>query len=166
MAERKIDVRVPVIIPITYVHKQESDLFEGISFFIDASLYIIIDGLRKYPQELGKMIVVNGGEVHPQFNFEETTYILSKGLPQFRIQKFSESQLISPDWVSECVKKQQISETKEFLQIEKIQTNDNGNDSSSSEDGGLLENESENVASSSPSSSKHGKVKIFIFDCT
>ena len=162
MTKRNIDVSVPVIIPVTFLHTKQSDLFDGISFFIDASLYIIVDGLRKYPQALGKVIVVNGGEVHPQFNFEETTYILSKGLPLFRIPKFSESQLISPDWISDCVKKQQLLETKEFLVVRQTPTDDNDNDKSSSEE--IEHSEEEGISERNGNdafSSSNGKVKFF-----
>lgn len=161
MTKRNIEVCVPVIIPVTFLHTQQSDLFDGISFFIDASLYVIIDGLRKYPQELGKVIVVNGGEVHPKFNPEETTYILSKGLPEFRIPNFHVSQLISPDWISHCVERQRILETKEFLLIDLQQifgdNNDNDNTSSESEEEERIE------SAEKQSSSKTGKVNILSF---
>ncbi|KMY96701.1 DNA repair protein Rev1 [Drosophila simulans] len=86
---------------------RKSDLFEGISIFVNGRTDPSAD-------ELKRIMMVHGGTFH-HYERSHTTYIIASVLPDVKVRNMNLSKFISAKWVVDCLEKKKIVDYKPYL---------------------------------------------------
>ncbi|XP_039488384.1 DNA repair protein Rev1 isoform X2 [Drosophila santomea] len=86
---------------------RKSDLFEGISIFVNGRTDPSAD-------ELKRIMMVHGGTFH-HYERSHTTYIIASVLPDVKVRNMNLSKFIGAKWVVDCLAKGKIVDYKPYL---------------------------------------------------
>ncbi|EDV50065.1 DNA repair protein REV1 [Drosophila erecta] len=86
---------------------RKSDLFEGISIFVNGRTDPSAD-------ELKRIMMVHGGTFH-HYERSHTTYIIASVLPDVKVRNMNLSKYISAKWVVDCLAKKKMVDYKPYL---------------------------------------------------
>lgn len=86
---------------------KESDLFAGISIFVNGLTNPSAD-------ELKRIMMKNGGVFHSYLR-HSTSFVIATNLPDVKIRQLTSSKIISPQWVVDCLKENRILDYSKYL---------------------------------------------------
>lgn len=86
---------------------KESDLFNGISIFVNGLTNPSAD-------ELKRIMMKNGGVFHT-YQRQSTTFIIATNLPDVKVRQITSAKIISPQWVVDCLHEKRILDYSKYL---------------------------------------------------
>lgn len=86
---------------------KQSDLFAGISIFVNGLTNPSAD-------ELKRIMMVHGGVYHT-YRKSSTTFIIASNLPDVKIRQLTTAKIISPQWITDCLKEKRILDYSRYL---------------------------------------------------
>lgn len=86
---------------------KESDLFAGISIFVN--------GLTNPSADELKRIMMKNGGVYHTYQRSSTTFVIATNLPDVKIRQITSAKIISPQWVVDCLTQQRILDYSKYL---------------------------------------------------
>lgn len=86
---------------------KESDLFTGISIFVN--------GLTNPSADELKRIMMKNGGVYHTYQRQWTTFVIAANLPDVKVRQITSAKIISPQWVVDCLKENRILDYAKYL---------------------------------------------------
>ncbi|CAF2051613.1 unnamed protein product, partial [Rotaria magnacalcarata] len=89
-------------------HERKSNIFNGISIFVDGHTEPPAD-------ELKKLMIEHGGIYHAYYSKEKVTYFISNNLPYAKIRKLKPNdKVIRSQWITDCIKQNKLLPTHDY----------------------------------------------------
>lgn len=86
---------------------KESDLFSGISIFVN--------GLTNPSADELKRIMMRNGGVYHTYQRSSTHFVIATNLPDVKVRQITSAKIISPQWVVDCLKENRILDYAKYL---------------------------------------------------
>lgn len=86
---------------------KESDLFAGISIFVN--------GLTNPTADELKRIMMRNGGVYHTYQRSSTKFVIASNLPDVKVRQITSAKIISAQWVVECLKENKILDYAKYL---------------------------------------------------
>ncbi|CAF3500848.1 unnamed protein product [Rotaria sp. Silwood1] len=89
-------------------HERKSNIFHGISIFVD--------GYTEPPaDELKKLMIEHGGVYHAYYSKDKVTYFISNNLPYAKIRKLKPNdKVVRSQWIIDCIKQNKLLPTHDY----------------------------------------------------
>lgn len=94
---------------------QQSDLFAGISIFVNGRTNPSAD-------ELKRIMMANGGVFH-HYERSSTKFIIANNLPDVKIRNHTTKTIIRPEFIVDCLREKRILDHKNYLLVTNVRTN-------------------------------------------
>ncbi|CAF2988305.1 unnamed protein product [Rotaria sp. Silwood2] len=89
-------------------HERKSNIFHGISIFVDGHTEPPAD-------ELKKLMIEHGGVYHAYYSKDKVTYFISNNLPYAKIRKLKPNdKVVGSQWIIDCIKQNKLLPTHDY----------------------------------------------------
>ncbi|CAF0919897.1 unnamed protein product [Rotaria sordida] len=89
-------------------HERKSNIFHGISIFVDGHTEPPAD-------ELKKLMMEHGGVYHAYYSKDKVTYFISNNLPYAKIRKLKPNdKVVNSQWIIDCIKQNKLLSTHDY----------------------------------------------------
>lgn len=86
---------------------KESDLFAGISIFVN--------GLTNPSADELKRIMMKNGGVYHTYQRSSTTFVIASNLPDVKVRQITSAKIINPQWIVDCLAERRIVDYSKYL---------------------------------------------------
>ncbi|PSN51751.1 hypothetical protein C0J52_05266 [Blattella germanica] len=85
----------------------KSDIFNGISIFVNGYTVPSADGLKR-------LMMLHGGVYH-QYQTDRTTHVIASNLPNCKMKQIKTTKIVKPDWIVDSIKANQLLDYRQYL---------------------------------------------------